>query len=68
MITDLGLPDMPGQQFCAIVRTRWPSSAIVFATGMDKGPTLADTSRTALLRKPFGLEELRKAIGVVTKS
>jgi CheY-like chemotaxis protein len=66
VITDLGLPGMSGEEFCRILRARWPQSGIVFATGSFEGPTLDDMSRTALLLKPFGLEELRAALILVS--
>jgi PAS domain S-box-containing protein len=62
VLTDLGLPGIGGEAFCRETRQRWPEIAIIFATGMNEGPMLSDNSRTALLRKPFGIEELRAAI------
>ena len=62
LVTDLGLPGMSGEEFCAEVRDRWPRIGIVFATGSSKGPVLSDASRTALLSKPHGLEELKQAL------
>jgi hypothetical protein len=35
---------------------------------MNAGPPLDDTSRTALLRKPFGTEELQAAIETAASS
>lgn len=46
----------------AEVSRRWPEIAIVFATGMNWGPDLMDASRTALLQKPFGPEDLLQAL------
>jgi PAS domain S-box-containing protein len=65
LVTDLGLPGMSGEAFCREVRRRWPRIGIVFATGMDRGPELEDVSRTALLPKPHGLEELRAVLEAV---
>jgi PAS domain S-box-containing protein len=62
LVTDLGLPGMSGEDFCREVRRRWPQVAIIFATGADHGPKLDDLSRTALLAKPHGLEELKRAM------
>jgi CheY-like chemotaxis protein len=67
LITDLGLPGMTGEDFCRQVRRRWPEVAIVFATGASDGPELEDSSRTALLSKPHGVEELKRALDEVTK-
>jgi CheY-like chemotaxis protein len=58
VLTDLGLPGMSGPDFCNEVRRRWPDVAIVFATGLDEKPALDDHNRTALLRKPFSIDEL----------
>ncbi|NSY14815.1 PAS domain S-box protein [Agrobacterium vitis] len=65
VVSDLGLPGMTGEEFCRQVRRRWPGIGIVFATGMDQGPSLDDPARTALLTKPHGLEELRAALAAV---
>jgi CheY-like chemotaxis protein len=62
VVTDLGLPGMSGEDFSREVRRRWPEIGIVFATGMNHGPVLDDPSRTALLPKPHGVEELRQAL------
>jgi len=62
VVTDLGLPRMSGEDFCREIRRRWPRIGIVFATGMDRGPALDDATRTALLSKPHGLQELRTAL------
>ncbi|RWX77069.1 PAS domain S-box protein [Neorhizobium lilium] len=65
LVSDLGLPGMSGEAFCREVRRRWPQIGIVFATGADQGPLLEDASRTALLPKPHGLEELRTALEAI---
>lgn len=62
VITDLGLPGMSGEVFAQQVRQRWPELPIVFATGMNRAPLLDDSSRTALLGKPFGIDEVRTAL------
>jgi signal transduction histidine kinase/DNA-binding response OmpR family regulator len=67
VVSDLGLPGMSGEAFCREVRGRWPQIGIIFATGMDRGPALQDDSRTALLSKPHGLDELRTALEKVSK-
>jgi CheY-like chemotaxis protein len=67
LIADLGLPGMTGEDFCNEVRRRWPEIAIVFTTGASHGPELEDSSRTALLSKPHGVEELKRALDEVTK-
>ncbi|EPE96451.1 hybrid sensor histidine kinase/response regulator [Rhizobium grahamii] len=64
LVTDLGLPGMSGHDFCRQVRKRWPSLGIVFATGSDRVPDMEDTSRTALLLKPYGVEDLERALSL----
>ncbi|MDM9644867.1 PAS domain S-box protein [Rhizobium sp. S163] len=65
VISDLGLPGMSGEDFCREVRRRWPAIAIIFATGMDRGPVLEGPAKTALLRKPHGVAELKRALEAV---
>jgi CheY-like chemotaxis protein len=65
VVTDLGLPGMSGEDFSREVRRRWPEIGIIFATGMNKAPELDNQSRTALLPKPHGVEELRQALEAV---
>jgi CheY-like chemotaxis protein len=67
LVTDLGLPGMSGEEFCRTVRQRWATMGIVFATGANHGPDLGDSSRTALLPKPHGLEDLKKALEAVAE-
>lgn len=62
VVTDLGLPGMSGEEFCRVLRAQWPAIGIVFATGKADSPMLDDMSRTALLLKPFGVEELKTAL------
>jgi PAS domain S-box-containing protein len=68
LVSDLGLPGMSGETFCREVRRRWPRIGIIFATGSDHGPTLEDASRTALLVKPHGIEELREALKAIERT
>ena len=67
VVTDLGLPGKSGEDLCRHVRRRWPEIGIVFATGTDRGPELQDPSRTALLSKPYGIEELQASLEAVTR-
>jgi CheY-like chemotaxis protein len=65
LVTDLGLPGMGGEAFSKEVRRRWPDLPIVFATGKKVAPVLDDQARTALLEKPFGVEDLRAVFASV---
>jgi PAS domain S-box-containing protein len=65
VVTDLGLPGVSGEEFCRMLKANWPQIGIVFATGRTQSPSLGDMSRTALLLKPFGVEELKTALSSV---
>lgn len=65
LITDLGLPGMSGEEFSLEVRRRWPQIGIVFSTGMNTAPNLQDNERTALLKKPHGLDDMKAALDAV---
>lgn len=65
LVTDLGLPGMSGEEFSREVRRRWPKIGIVFASGKNQAPVLEDSSKSALLGKPHGMEELKAALKAV---
>ncbi|CCF18318.1 two component receiver domain protein (probably degenerated) [Pseudorhizobium banfieldiae] len=65
VVTDLGLPGMSGEDCCRDVRRRWPQIGLVLATGAAPGLVLEDASRTALLTKRHGVEQLRAALKAV---
>jgi PAS domain S-box-containing protein len=50
IIADIGLPDMSGADLVRLVREKFPTMGIVFATGQD-APT--DVQGAALLLKPY---------------
>ena len=61
IVTDLGLPGLPGGEFAARARLLHPSVGVVFATGQHSLPAGVDKAGI-LLRKPFGGEDLQRAI------
>lgn len=65
LVTDLGLPGMSGEDLSRDVRRRWPEIGIVFSTGMNEAPVLEARTKTALLRKPHALEELKAVLEAV---
>jgi PAS domain S-box-containing protein len=65
LMTDLGLPGMSGDDLCREVRRRWPDVGIVFVTGASRAPEMEDASRTALVAKPHGVAELKRALKAV---
>ena len=67
MLLDMNLPDMPGVKVAEEARLLRPQLPIVFATGyrMDVPSGLAETGPTAILGKPYWVDDLRKAIDQV---
>lgn len=64
LITDLGLPDIPGMALAAEVRALRPNVRVIFATGYDK-PRAAGADlepHTSFLAKPFAPDALAQAI------
>ncbi|WP_235031560.1 hybrid sensor histidine kinase/response regulator [Geminicoccus flavidas] len=63
MLVDFAMPGMNGAQVASIARTRRPDLPIVFASGYaDTAEIDAVGMGTAVLRKPFRIEELEAAI------
>ncbi|MDI6024995.1 PAS domain-containing protein [Corticibacterium sp. UT-5YL-CI-8] len=61
LVTDLGLPDMNGSELAVKARDIRPHLGIVFATGQDCAPASAPRN-AVLLTKPYGEDDLKKAI------
>lgn len=63
LITDIGLPDIPGAALAAEVRAR-PDVRVIFATGYDERRAMgaAAEPRTSFLAKPFAPDALARAI------
>lgn len=66
VITDIGLPDRPGDALARELRTRRPGLPVIFASGSPPRAGTVDPV-TAHLAKPFRMEDLRDAIGLVVK-
>lgn len=64
LITDIGLPDIPGVELAAEVRSLRPDVRVIFATGYDECRTMgaAATPRTSFLAKPFARDALAVAV------
>lgn len=64
LITDIGLPDIPGVELAAEVRALRPGVSVIFATGYDERRAMGDASvpRTSFLAKPFAPAALAQAI------
>ena len=64
-VCDVCLPGRDGLWLAAEVRTRWPDTAVVMATGLqDVGSAVAGLRRGVIdyLIKPFGRDRLREAL------
>lgn len=62
LLTDVGLPDMPGTALAAHAKSRFPDLNVILATG-EASDTDAGTLRSAhTLIKPFTIEQLAAAI------
>jgi PAS domain S-box-containing protein len=63
LLTDVGLPDMPGTTLASHAKSRFPTLDVIFATGEASGtdPTTLGTARTLI--KPFTFDQLAAAIG-----
>lgn len=64
LITDIGLPDIPGAKLAAQVRALRPDVRIIFATGYDKRRTMgaAPEAHASFLAKPFVPDALAQAV------
>jgi PAS domain S-box-containing protein len=62
LLTDVGLPDMPGTTLASHAKSRFPALDVIFATGEASGadPTKLGTARTLI--KPFTFDQLAAAI------
>jgi PAS domain S-box-containing protein len=62
LVTDLGLPDLPGAELARLARQRRPGLALVFATGDQTSPTPPELADAELLSKPYDADGLARAI------
>jgi PAS domain S-box-containing protein len=65
VLTDLGLPDMDGEDLAQWFRNQRPGVPIVFSTGRDDfqpSPALAEGGRWAVVTKPYDGQTLRDAL------
>ena len=64
VITDLGLPDMPGGQLAKEIRDRHPDVAVLLMSGTPSRPGLerAAPAQGELLHKPFSREALLRRV------
>jgi DNA-binding response OmpR family regulator len=64
LIVDFAMPGMNGAEVAKAVRERRPAMPIIFASGYSDTDAIERVigSEAKLLRKPFGIEELRAAV------
>jgi CheY-like chemotaxis protein len=61
VVTDFSMPKMTGGDLAAEVARQWPGVPVILATGYAELPSGAEV-RAVRLPKPFGQNELAKAI------
>ncbi len=64
LVTDVNLPGASGVELAATIRAERPGIGIVFATG-DGAVALPEDGATAILRKPYGVAALVRAVRTV---
>ncbi len=64
LVTDVNLPGASGVELAATIRAERPDIGIVFATG-DGAVALPEDGATAILRKPYGVAALVRAVRTV---
>ncbi|CAN5375686.1 hypothetical protein BH10PSE18_BH10PSE18_01970 [soil metagenome] len=64
LMTDLNLPGMSGHALAAQARARHPDLLVIFASGMDG--TRDATTDVHWLPKPFGTEDIQRALAAAT--
>ena len=62
VIVDYAMPKMLGGDLAAIIKRAKPSQPILMITAYLEKLVASDTPVDALLGKPFGIEDLRRAI------
>ena len=63
LVTDLGLPDMPGSELAAEARRARPDLKVIYATGADRLPADGKLVEGALLlRKPYDAAALSEVL------
>jgi signal transduction histidine kinase/CheY-like chemotaxis protein len=66
LMTDIGLPDLPGTELVRRLRTGRPELPVIFVTGQSQIEGFSEGPGTALLGKPFDFERLSRTIEAVT--
>jgi CheY-like chemotaxis protein len=62
LMTDIGLPDMPGTQLAERARRHRPGLPVIFATGHSEIDGFSPDAKTAILLKPYDIATIEEAI------
>lgn len=62
LITDHAMPRMTGVELAAAVKAQWPALPVILASGYSEDAIDYHPADGVLLRKPFGIRDLRGAI------
>jgi CheY-like chemotaxis protein len=62
LLTDVGLPDMPGTMLASHAKSRFPALDVIFATGEASGTDTTALGTNRILIKPFTFDQLAAAI------
>jgi signal transduction histidine kinase/DNA-binding response OmpR family regulator len=65
VITDVVLPDINGYELASKIRQLRPGVKIIVATGYSELPDTAPSEQYVHLAKPYGLDDLRRALELV---
>ncbi|WP_066475407.1 response regulator [Bosea sp. WAO] len=65
LMTDVGLPDLRGDELARRARQMRPEQPVVFVTGHSEVAGFEDAPRTVVLKKPYAFEALERAIETV---
>ncbi len=68
LLTDVGLPDLTGDELARQALQRWPALRIVFATGDHEAPAKAGVAKAVVLSKPYEPEDLSAALDKVRRA
>ena len=63
LLTDVLMPRRTGPELAAMLRARWPAMPVLFVTGFAGDTAASDLAGRTVLRKPFTLASLDRAIG-----
>lgn len=68
-VVDLWMPNLDGEAFVRAAQLRAPTAEFLLITGTDKTTAFAAGARVgaAVLRKPFDIDDIRRAVSNLTR-